>query len=159
MKSTLLFLTLTLVGSACQKTAIDPEAAPQDFAVDFNKDFGLHHRQQATLPATSGAELTLRLEELHTSFCPEGMMCIVGPSAWPVLTISDANGQQQQLTLPKNQARTWSGTWLDTASIRANGRRYLLTYTQWDLERVPAKGKGPAKADWVLWFHVDKANR
>ncbi|PJJ60908.1 hypothetical protein [Hymenobacter chitinivorans] len=159
MKSTVLVLALALGLGACQKSTVDPQLPAPDFAVDFDKDFALHYRQQAFLPGTGSRELTIQLEDLNTTYCPEGLQCAVGPSAWPVLAITDAQGQSQQLRLPDGPQRSALGAWLDTTSIRANGRRYLLTYTVWDIDKQPEKGKMPALQDWALWFNVTKTPR
>jgi hypothetical protein len=159
MKSTLLLLAGALSLGACQKSTVDPGITASDYRVDFDKDFALHYQQQATLPATGAAELAVRLDELAYSFCPEGLTCIAGPSAWPTLAITDAQGQTQSLKLPYDRPRPNHVAWLDTSSIRANGRRYLLTYTVWEVDRTLAKGEMPAKQDFALWFHVTKATR
>lgn len=159
MKSTVLVFALALGLGACQKSTVDPQVPVPDFAVDFDKDFALHHRQQAFLSSTSSPELTIQLEDLTTTYCPEGLQCIVGPSAWPLLAITDGQGQTQQLRLPDGPQHSAIGAWLDTTSIRANGRRYLLTYTVWDIDQQPDKGKIPAKQDWALWFNVTKMPR
>ncbi|UOQ71400.1 hypothetical protein [Hymenobacter cellulosilyticus] len=141
---------------------VDPkteaERSAADFAIGFEQDFALHHQQQAFLPATTSPELTVRLDEAYTTYCPEGLQCIVGPSAWPKLAITDAQGQTQEVRLPKNRPSSNRVTWLDTTNIKANGRRYLLTYTRWEIEQTPEKGKMPAKQAWALWFRVAKVN-
>ncbi|UOQ52201.1 hypothetical protein [Hymenobacter cellulosivorans] len=159
MKSTILILALALGLGACRKSTVVPQVPAPDFAVDFDKDFALHYRQQAFLPSTSSRELTIQLEDLTTTYCPEGLQCIVGPSAWPLLAITDGQGQTQQLRLPDAPPRYPGGAWLDTTSIRANGCRYLLTYTVWEVDKQPDKGKMPAKEDWALWFNVTKVTQ
>ncbi|MCB2408765.1 hypothetical protein [Hymenobacter lucidus] len=157
MKSTLLFLIAALSLGACQKSTVDPAIAPQDFGIDFSRDFALHYQQQASLPTATSPELTVRLDEVKYSYCPEAVTCVVGSMAWPVLTITDAQGHKQQLSLPHHGPRPYSAAWLDTTSVRANGRRYLLTYTLWEIERTLDKQEMPVKQDFALWFTVAAA--
>jgi hypothetical protein len=46
----------------------------------------------------------------------------------------------------------------DTLSVRANGRRYLLTYVQWQLDEQVKEYDNPTKQQFGLTFRVTKPN-
>lgn len=146
----LLFLT-GLGLAACQKSEVGPVSPPADIAAAFDSEFTLYYQQQAYVPTQAQPELTVRVEEVAYSFCPEGMMCFVGTNAWPTLRVTDAQGQTQ--VVPQAPRRFLLPH--DTLSVRANGRRYLLTYVQWDLKEQPNK-KSPSKDSFALKFRLTK---
>jgi len=160
MKKVVLPMLAVLNLASCQKASIKPELAPADTEAAFAADFSLQHQQQAFLPSLAQAELTVRLEDLKYTFCPEGMMCFVGPSAWPELNVTDARGQTQRVVFPAfNPQRVPNPTWLDTMSVRANNRRYVFTYQRWEIVKPLGRGVYPGKSDFALWFRVNRIGK
>jgi hypothetical protein len=128
MKKPLLVALVALGLGACQK---DNDAAPAAVGAPFDQEFTLDHNQQASLPVVS-PELKVTVSDVLFSFCPKNAMCIAPDYVAPVLQITDAQGHAQQLTMPRNLFRNSSNpNWIDTASVRANNRRYLFTYINW----------------------------
>lgn len=157
MKKVVLPLLAVLSLAGCQKATVEPEQAPADTQAVFEADFSLQYQQQAFLPGPNQPELTLRLEDLKYTFCPEGMMCFVGPSAWPELNVTDAQGRMQRVILPPfNAQRVPNAAWLDTTSVRANNRRYVLTYQRWEIGKPLGRGEYPGKSHFALWFRVNR---
>ncbi|MCC2546553.1 hypothetical protein LJY25_08870 [Hymenobacter sp. BT175] len=156
MKVSTLALVALLGLGACQKSAVAPNVEHGDSTAVFDQEFALYYRQQAMLPAAAGPELTVQVEELYTSYCPEEARCIVSTAAWPTLRITDQQGQSQQVKLPANRPAVFTPAFLDTTSVQANGRRYLLTYTRWNLDRTPPRGGYPAKHDYTVSLRVSK---
>ncbi|TGE06273.1 hypothetical protein [Hymenobacter fodinae] len=150
------FLLLTGLGlGACHKSDVKPDEQPSEIAAAFDKDFTLHYQQQASLPTQQQPELTVKLDEVAFTYCPPNAKCLVGTMAWPTLRITDAQGQTQvlpQVTPPKNLLPN------DTLSVRANGRRYLLTYVQWQLDKQVKEYDNPTKQQFGLTFRVTKPN-
>ncbi|GAA4383169.1 hypothetical protein [Hymenobacter koreensis] len=159
MKSLLLFMAIGMGLVSCQKTTADPNATPKAIEAPFDQDFTLHYRQQAFLTSAQQPELTLRVAELDCSFCPEGVTCFAPSMAWPSLDVTDAQGQTRRVKLPANRVREYTPAWLDTTSVVANGRRYLLTYAGWSVTRKLAVREMPHRADFALRFRVAKTNR
>ena len=125
MKQHLTIGALALGLLSCKKDDATP------ITTDFNQKFSLYYRQQAALPTASPPELSLEVTELRYTICPKNANCLVADFAAPTLRITDAQGQSQQVTIPANTFGNRTPDWIDTASFRANGRRYLLTYVDW----------------------------
>jgi hypothetical protein len=125
MKQHLTIGALALGLLSCKKDDATP------ITTDFNQKFSLYYRQQAALPTASPPELSLEVTELRYTICPKNANCFVADFAAPTLRITDAQGQSQQVTIPANTFGNRTPDWIDTASFRANGRRYLLTYVDW----------------------------
>ncbi|WP_155832901.1 hypothetical protein [Hymenobacter swuensis] len=160
MKKAVLPILVVLSLTGCQKAAVEPEPAPADTQAAFEADFSLQHQQQAFLPGMTQPELTVRLEELKYTFCPEGLMCFVGPSAWPELNVTDAQGRTQRVVFtPFNAQRVPSTAWLDTTSVRANNRRYVFTYQRWQIVKPLGRGVYPGKSDFTLWFRINRIGK
>ena len=148
MKYYLLAASLLAVLGGCSSK----EDGPQTVAAAFDQDFSLHYRQSASLPAAASApELTIAVAELDYSICPKNVNCVAPDYAAPTLTITAANGQPQQLKLPVEGIRPYSPTWIDTASVRANGRRYVVYYRSWTADRSKDM---PGRADITLNLRV-----
>ncbi|KAA9327612.1 hypothetical protein F0P96_16670 [Hymenobacter busanensis] len=158
MKALLLVLPAALGLAACHKSSVEPETTFPAITAAFDQEFALHHRQQAQLPTAATPEVTVQMTELGYSYCPKDVYCVAPSMAWPTLAITDAQGRIQQLQLPRNAARPNYPSWLDTASVQANGRRYLLTYSRWEVERQLASQEMPLKKDFVLWFRLSRTN-
>jgi hypothetical protein len=157
MPKALLPLLAVLSLAGCQKETPEPEQAPADTQAAFEVDFSLQHQQRAFLPGTAQPELTVQLTDLDYTFCPEGVYCVVGPSAWPKLSVTDAQGQSQQVVPPLfNPQRVPNAAWLDTMSVRANSRRYVLTYQRWEIVKPLSRGENPGKSHFALWFRVNR---
>ena len=121
----------------------------------FNQEFTLKSQQQAQLLNLGTPELTVTLKDLDFTYCPPAAACFVGTNVFPKLTITDAQGQSQQLALPLARVRTFNPAWIDTTNIRANGRRYLLYYRRWNLPALTA-GEIPQKKDISITLEVTK---
>ena len=116
---------------SCRK---DEETIPLPITADFNQNFALYYRQQVTLPLAVPLEIKLEVTDLRYNICPKKANCFVPDFAAPTLLITDAQGQSQQVTIPANTFGRRTPDWIDTASFRANGRRYLLTYVDWKVQ-------------------------
>lgn len=116
---------LGISGAACKKSDSDSGPTPAEAA--FEQDFTLYYQQLARLPAAGNPELSVTVTELHYTFCPKNAMCLVADFVDPTLNITDAQGQTQQVTLPRRPKTTYNPAWIDTTNTRANARRYLLT--------------------------------
>ncbi|UOQ81466.1 hypothetical protein [Hymenobacter sp. 5414T-23] len=121
----------------------------------FDQEFALNYRQQAFLPSTNQPELTVEATELSYAFCPRNARCLIPDYVWPTLTVTDAQGLTQQIKLPANQERTYTAGWIDTTSVRANGRRYLLYYLNW---QVQPGNDAPQKKDITTRYRISKVN-
>ena len=154
MKKYLLLAVVGLHLGACKKDdATNQNTAP--VAAAFDQSFSLHDQQQALLPAFSNPELTIALKDLQYTYCPPNLNCLVGTFVSPTLSITDALGVNQQLTLPLVRPRVYNPAWIDTASVRANGRRYVVYYTKWEIG--PFKNS-PAKKDISVQLRVTRPN-
>ena len=152
MKNYLPVLALGLSIVACQNSTEEQDAVPGSITSAFNQDFMLAYRQQATLPAAGAPELSVRVTDIHYAFCPKNAYCFVADFAYPTLDITDAQGQAQQVKLPKNQVR-YSPNPLDSTSVRANGKRYIVYFTKWELS---GKCDAPQKKDYTVSFRIAK---
>jgi len=158
MNKYLLLLSLLGIGLAsCSKTDDQRPA----ITTDFDQDFSLHHKQEAQLSTATNPELTLTLADLQYSICPPNANCAAPDLVSPTLRIADAAGQAQQLTLPLTRIRQSNQNWVDTTYVRANGRRYLLTYRNWALTGANAPNSSeayPGKANVAVVLRVARAN-
>jgi hypothetical protein len=155
MKLPVLLLLTGLSLGACHKSDVKPDEQSAEIAASFDKDFTLHYQQQASLPTQQQPELTVKLDEVSFTYCPPRAMCFMPTMAWPTLRITDAQGQAQvqpQATPSKVLVPN------DTLSVRANGRRYLLTYVQWQLDEQVKEYDNPTKQQFGLTFRVTKPN-
>ena len=150
MKKHFLLGLLSLSMGACNDTTPAPSNAA---AAKFDQEFTLYPQQQAQLPGSSAPELTVTLADLDFTYCPPGAACLVGTNVFPKLSITDAQGQSQQLALPLARIRTFSPNWIDSTNFRANGRRYLLYYRKWHVPTLPM-GQIPQKKDISVTLQV-----
>ncbi|MFD2720728.1 hypothetical protein ACFST9_18550 [Hymenobacter monticola] len=148
MSKHFLFAALSLSLFACKKNDAESPAA---VAAGFSQDFALLYRQQASLPQPAQPELTITVTDLQFSICPRNANCFMADYARPTLRITDAQGGTQQLTMPVILGSR-SADWIDTTSVRANGRRYVLTYLKW---QVPGDYHAATKENIKLTFRVD----
>ena len=153
MKHYLLAAALLPVLAACHNSDKD-DATPTSIAAGFSQDFTLRHHQQATLPTAQTQELTLLVEDLQFSICPKNVNCLAPDFAAPTLAITAADGSSQQLKLPQDLPRISNPNWIDSASVRANGRRYVVYYKSWALDA--GRQDSPRKQDFTLNFRVEK---
>lgn len=154
MQQSLLFAALVVVLGACQKSENDEDVTPATIESEFSQDFTLGYRQRALLPAATQPELTVELTDLQYSICPKNARCFGANFVFPILAITDAQGQTQQVKMPANHTTGLRyGPFVDTTSIRANGRRYLLQYTEW---RVKADCEQPEKKDLSVALRISK---
>lgn len=153
MKQYLLAAALLPALTACHKSDKD-DTTPAVITTGFSQDFALRHRQSATLPTAQTPELTLLVEDLRFSICPKNVNCIAPDFAAPTLAITAADGSTQQLKLPRDLPRVSNPNWLDSASVRANGRRYVVYYKSWALDA--GRQDDPRKQDFILNFRVEK---
>lgn len=162
MKNYMLFLALGWSLTACEKADSEVKSkAVGTFA--FGQDFKLDYQQAAQAPAGSSAEgqaseLQITVDDIDFTYCPTvecsgnpTLRCAVGTTVLPTLLVLDAAGNRQQLRLPTNQLRVGNSNWLDTTSVRANGRRYLLHYVKWQLNAC-----NPRKQDFSIFLRVTK---
>ncbi|SNC60746.1 hypothetical protein SAMN06265337_0324 [Hymenobacter gelipurpurascens] len=154
MKIAVLLLLTGLGLGGCQKFEVGPDLPPADIAAAFDSEFTLYYQQQAYLPAPAQPELAVRVEEVAYTYCPPGVMCFVGTAAWPTLRITDAQGQIQLLPEAPRKVLIQG----DTLSVRANGRRYLLQYVQWELDEKLKSDEYPTKQQFALKFRLTKPN-
>ncbi|MDB5235408.1 MAG: hypothetical protein JWR44_2401 [Hymenobacter sp.] len=160
MKKHLVLALGALAFSGCAKKDSADENGPATVTAAIGQDFSLSYQQKARVPALGSPELTLTVTELQYAFCPKNMLCIVADFVAPTLSIADAQGQTQVLTLPRTPNRVSSAAWIDTTSIRANSRRYLITYVRWDIANGAWNAPGgpgyPAKGDISVVLRVTK---
>ncbi|MFD2787543.1 hypothetical protein [Hymenobacter rubripertinctus] len=153
MKHYLLAAALLPALAACHNSDKD-DAAPAAIAAGFSQDFALHYRQQATLPTAQAPELTVLVEDLQFSICPKNTNCLLPDFAAPTLAITAADGSTQQLKLPRDFSRDMRPAWIDTAGVRANGRRYVVYYRNWSFDA--AKQDNPQKQDFTISLRVER---
>lgn len=149
--SFLLLLGLSLAG--CNKSDSESEPAPSSISTNFEQDFTLFYQQRAALPLLGTPELTVVLSDLDYTYCPKEVTCIVGTNVFPTVSITDAQGQLQQLAFPLSRPRNYNPAWIDTVSFRANSRRYVLYYKKWDIKE---SGNQPLKKDISITLRVGK---
>ena len=156
MKKHFLLAALGLSLAACQKDEMD--IVPATVESRFDRDFTLAYRQQVKLPSASQPELTITVTDIQSTFCPENFACLVGTTATPVLHVKDTQGQTQQV-LPARGKLPYNvnaGGWIDTISVRANGRRYLLYYVKWRLDANRSQQDRANKDDFTVTLRVKK---
>jgi hypothetical protein len=140
-------LGLGLGLAACKKEN------PAPVATAFGQDYPYSFANEVRLPVVENPELTLTVTELSYSICPSNANCLVPDQVSPTLRIADAAGQVQQLSLPVAGHQRNSADWIDTASVRANGRRYLLYFSKWS---AGGKRDNVQKKDIVVTLRVVK---
>lgn len=155
MKKHLYIGALSLFLSSCNKEDGENSAAPFPVTSGFDQTFPLHYRQSATLPLPNPPELTVEVTELRYAICPKNTNCFAPDFAAPTLRITDAQGQAQQVIIPDNTFGNRTSAWIDTASFRANGRRYLLTYVDWEVDGDYQSAK---KKDIFVELRITKPN-
>jgi hypothetical protein len=153
MKKHFLLCLLGLNIAACKKTGPAPDNA--SVAPNFAQEFTLYPQQQAHISGTGARKLTVTLTDLDFTYCPPNVNCFVGTFVSPKLSITDAQGQTQQLALPLTRVRSQNPAWIDTTTIRANGQRYLVYYHKWNIAPPPA-GRNLQKKDISVTLRVTK---
>lgn len=152
MKKYLLLAVISLSLGACQKA--DEEVIPNAITSAFDQDFTLNYRQQALLPSSSQPELTIRLADLQYNFCPKDVICCFMPnSVAPIFNVTDEQGQTQEVKLPIYSLNRNYPNWIDTISVRANGRRYILYHTKYN---VKEGNDQPEKKDISVDLRITK---
>ena len=135
MKKHLLLAAFGLLLAACDKK--DERNEPAAVAAGYDQQFSLQYRQAAKLPHLLQPELTITLADLNYSFCPPNANCFVPDFVAPTLSVTDAQGLTQQMRMPTSFRNPYHHLWIDSASIRANSRRYVLYYTSWKVSKSP----------------------
>ncbi|WP_400190479.1 hypothetical protein [Hymenobacter sp. B81] len=155
MRPLLLILLAGLSLAACQETPADPEAARPELHPGFGEKFTLHYQQRALLPAGPAPELTVQLADVPYSYCPPlecsgnpSLRCFFGSSVGPVFSVTDAQGQVQEVRFPL----TYAPAEHDTVSVRANNQRYQLRYVRWEMLCC-----NPQRKDISVTLQLDKA--
>ena len=152
MRKYLLLAVSGLSLTACQKA--DEDVTPSAIISAFNQDFTLNYRQQALLPSASQPELTIGLADLQYNFCPKDVICCFVPnSAAPIFNVTDEQGQTQEVKLPIYGMNRNYPNWMDTISVRANGRRYVVYYTKYDVKEGTDQ---PEKKDISIELRITK---
>ena len=148
MKKLFLLIFLGLHLLACSK---DTGPVPDAITTAFGQEFDLRYQQQAQLPALQSLELRVKLVDLQYAFCPKNSICFLPDRVFPTLEFSDAQNQTQQvkLALQLNSQPNW----IDSAGVRANGRRYVVYFTKWRIDGTP---DGPQRKDLVVTLRVAK---
>lgn len=141
--------------AACTNNDKENDAIPTPVTASFNQDFSLNYRQQATLTSAGQTELTVIATDLRYGFCPKNSYCFTADFVWPTLSVQDAQGQVQEVRMPTNPRPIVTPTLMDTTSIRANGQRYMLHYSKWE---VDANCGSPQKKDIAVVLRVIKIN-
>lgn len=145
----LLLLPLLAIFASCNS-----EVEPQAVSSAFDQGFDLRYRQSATLPSVAPPELTVLVEDLQFSICPSNARCSVPDHVLPTLAISGRDGQTQLLKLPSSGRLFVNSQYPDSASVRANGRRYVVYFTEWKL--AAGKQDTPSKQDFTISLRVEK---
>ncbi|OGX83339.1 hypothetical protein BEN47_03330 [Hymenobacter lapidarius] len=114
MKSLLIITAFLGCLTGCQK---DDSAAPRIDA-PFDKQVALRQQQSGAFPSQRAPELTITFDKISDSRCPEDVTCGWGGEVETTLTVRDENGAVQAIAL-KLPGR-------DSATVQANGRRYLV---------------------------------
>ncbi|GAB3294997.1 hypothetical protein ACFQT0_22420 [Hymenobacter humi] len=130
MKKYVFLAACGLLLAACYKA--DTTDGPAPVAAGFDQAFTLQYRQEAELPLRQSPELTIGLADLSYSFCPPNAMCFAPDFVAPTLRITDAQGLTREVKMPAFGHEPRNQGWIDSTSIRANSRRYVLYYTSWN---------------------------
>lgn len=167
MKKYLLASVLGLSLTSCEKVdqgtnfGPAPTAAPLDQALQqtvfpaFGWNFNLAFQQQAVFRSAGRTELTVTAADFAYSFCPSGAYCLIADYVNPTFNVKDAQGRLQVVSMTAPSPAK-SANWIDTTSVRANGRRYLLQFNSWS---VKAGTTPRTKADISVSVRVSKAVR
>ena len=148
-----LLLLSTALGLAACGTTDKYEAVPTPIVADFDQEFTLNYRQQALLSAAIQPELTVEVTDIQYKLCPKDILCFTPNFVTPTLRVTDAQGNTQQLKMSVNLERAYMPNWLDTTSVRANGRRYAFHYIKWEVDQMRDQ---PGKKDITVTFRVVK---
>lgn len=152
MPKHLLLATFGLIVFSCTKA--DEDVMPSAITSTFDQDFVLSYRQQALLSSSSQPELTVGLADLQYKFCPKDVICCFMPnSVAPTFNVTDEQGQTQEVKLPMYSMNRNYPSWLDTISVRANGRRYLVYYIKYDVKEGTDQ---PEKKDILIGLRITK---
>ncbi|MBC6609843.1 hypothetical protein H8B15_02850 [Hymenobacter sp. BT507] len=152
MKKHLLLFGAALSLTACYTTD-EGEAIPSSIVADFDQEFTLNYQQQARLDAASQPELIVEVTDMQYKICPKNVICFSPDVVAPTLRITDAQGNTQQMKVPVDSRPLYTPKWIDTTSVRANGRRYMLYYTQWEVDQMRDK---PGKKDIAITLRITK---
>ncbi len=155
MKKYILLPLLGLSLITCKKGEEEPRI-PETVTAAFDQDVDLRYRQQALVPTANQPELTVQLTDLSYSFCPKNVRCFIADFVWPTVKITDAQGQVQELRQLGKVVHTYNPAWTDTASVRANGRRYVVQYTRYNLDEYSREE--PQKEDITVTIRITKPN-
>lgn len=157
MKSLLFVAFLLLSQHSGSQT---PKVGPAPVVAGFNTDFTLSYPREARLPSRTKPELVVAVANVQCNFCPPNAQCLLADFASPVLRITDAKGRAQTVALafPRPRAYRRPGL-LDSTDILANGRRYVLYYSGWQLRhpRSAHQGAVPRKEDVLMVLHLATA--
>lgn len=103
-------------------TGCEKDDATPVVAAAFAERVALRQQQSGAFPSQRAPELTITVDKISDSRCPEDVVCVWGGEAETTLTVRSENGTSQVLTL-------WlagTGSRPNSATVPANGRRYLV---------------------------------
>ncbi|SHL95875.1 hypothetical protein SAMN02746009_03693 [Hymenobacter psychrotolerans DSM 18569] len=104
--------------AGCKKEA----AVAPSIDAAFNQSVTLRYQQRAALPNQGTPELTVTVDDVVDTRCPEGVNCLQPGDVQTVLGVRDQNGTGQVLTL-QLEGRSSS---VDSTAVQANGRQYTI---------------------------------
>ncbi|SFQ37045.1 hypothetical protein SAMN04515668_2121 [Hymenobacter arizonensis] len=103
--------------ASCQK---DDSAAPRIDA-PFGQQVALRQQQSGAFPNQRVPELTIGVDAVNDSRCPQDVVCVWGGIAEAVLSVQASDGSSQSLKLVlSNVSADAQGV------VQANGRTYLV---------------------------------
>lgn len=104
--------------AGCQK---DDSTTPLIEAA-FNQRVTLSYQQRAALPTQNVPELTVTIDDVEDTRCPQGVRCQLAGEVYTQLAVRDQSGASQSVTLQL----VGHSTSIDSAAVQANGRQYTL---------------------------------
>ncbi len=126
--------------TGCQK---DESVAPR-IGAPFNQQVALHQQQSGAFPSQRAPELTVTVDKISDSRCPEDVTCIWAGEVETTLTVRGENGTAQALTLKLSGLSPRQ----DSATVQADGRRYLVVLHA--VAPHPKRNSGPQPKSVVI---------
>lgn len=132
-----LALGLAMLLGGCKK-----EATPTpNVDAPFNQRFLLRYERSAALPAQSAPELTVTIDDVVDTRCPQNITCLSPGDVRAVVGVKNQAGERQTATLclgcdPSTKLS-------DSAVVQTNNRRYVLLLS--DVTPVPTALNQPKK--------------
>jgi hypothetical protein len=104
--------------AGCQK---EDATAPLIEAA-FHQRVTLYYQQRVALPTQNVSELTVTIDDVEDTRCPQGLRCQLAGEVYTHLAVRDQSGASQSVTLQL----VGHSTSIDSAAVQANGRQYTL---------------------------------